>query len=115
MSDEIETARAALSAIPGVGGAGEIARLGGLTNLVYRVESDEGSLCLRLPGKGTEEYIDRKVEKVNATAAASPLGDGDEPSPQWTAATRAPTSGAPAASIRATAQPPRPAPVMRAP
>jgi thiamine kinase-like enzyme len=71
MSDEIEGARAALKAIPGIGGVGEIARLGGLTNLVYRVESDDGPLCLRLPGKGTEEYIDRKVEKVNAYAAAN--------------------------------------------
>lgn len=74
MSEEIEQARAALNDIPGiggVGGVGEITRLGGLTNLVYRVESGQGPLCLRLPGKGTEEYIDRKVEKVNAFAAAS--------------------------------------------
>jgi thiamine kinase-like enzyme len=70
MTDELETARDALRGIPGIGGVGEIARLGGLTNLVYRVESDRGPLCLRLPGKGTEEYIDRKVEKVNAVAAA---------------------------------------------
>ncbi len=71
MSEEIEQARAALSDIPGIDGVGELTRLGGLTNLVYRVESDQGPLCLRLPGKGTEEYIDRKVEKVNAFAAAS--------------------------------------------
>ncbi len=71
MSEEIEQARAALSGIPGIDGVGELIRLGGLTNLVYRVESDQGPLCLRLPGKGTEEYIDRKVEKVNAFAAAS--------------------------------------------
>ena len=70
MSDEIEGARAALGEIPGIEGVGEIARLGGLTNLVYRVETGGGPLCLRLPGKGTEEYIDRKVEKVNAYAAA---------------------------------------------
>ena len=70
MSQEIEAARAALSEIPDIGKVGEITRLGGLTNLVYRVESDDGPLCLRLPGKGTEEYIDRKVEKVNAYAAA---------------------------------------------
>jgi len=71
MSDELEAARLALRDIPGIGEAGEIARLGGLTNLVYRVDSDKGPICLRLPGKGTEEYIDRKVEKVNAQAAAS--------------------------------------------
>ena len=71
MSEEIEQARAALNDIPGIDGVGEIVRLGGLTNLVYRVDSNQGPLCLRLPGKGTEEYIDRKVEKVNAFAAAS--------------------------------------------
>ena len=71
MTDELEAARLALRDIPGIGEVGEIARLGGLTNLVYRVESDGAALCLRLPGKGTEEYIDRKVEKVNAHAAAS--------------------------------------------
>jgi len=76
MTDELETVRAALRAIPAIPGVGtvaddgEIARLGGLTNLVYRVESEAGPVCLRLPGKGTEEYIDRKVEKVNAYAAA---------------------------------------------
>jgi thiamine kinase-like enzyme len=73
MTDELETVRAALRAIPGVGTLAddaEIARLGGLTNLVYRVECERGPVCLRLPGKGTEEYIDRKVEKVNAYAAA---------------------------------------------
>jgi thiamine kinase-like enzyme len=47
-----------------------IERLGGLTNRVYRVGSGEDALCLRLPGKGTEEYIDRKVEAVVARAAA---------------------------------------------
>ncbi len=67
---EIQEARKALEAVPGIGAVGEIARLGGLTNLVYRVESEAGPLCLRVPGKGTEEYIDRKVEAVNARAAA---------------------------------------------
>ncbi len=41
-------------------------RLGGLTNRVYRV----GGYCLRLPGKGTEEYIDRRNEAVAAHEAA---------------------------------------------
>ena len=63
--------RAALAAIPELAGtdldglASE--RLGGLTNRVYRV----GDWCLRLPGQGTEAYIDRKVEAVNARAAAA--------------------------------------------
>lgn len=41
-------------------------RLGGLTNRVYRV----GGYCLRLPGTGTEEYIDRQNEAVAAREAA---------------------------------------------
>jgi thiamine kinase-like enzyme len=41
-------------------------RLGGLTNRVYRV----GDFCLRIPGKGTEEYINRANEAVAAREAA---------------------------------------------
>ncbi len=48
-----------------------IERLGGLTNLVYRIDGPGGPYCLRVPGKGTEEYIDRNVEKVNSLAAAN--------------------------------------------
>ena len=52
----------------------EIQRLGGLTNLVYRVEvKNTGSndkYLLRLPGEGTDAYIDRKVEAYNAQQAA---------------------------------------------
>ncbi len=47
-----------------------VARLGGLTNLVFRVEHGGERLCLRLPGQGTEEYIDREVEAHNARVAA---------------------------------------------
>ena len=42
-------------------GAFKITRLGGLTNLVFRVEAPAGVYCLRLPGEGTEVYIDRKI------------------------------------------------------
>jgi len=42
-------------------------RLGGLTNRVYRL----GDWCLRLPGQGTEAYIDREVEATNARSAAA--------------------------------------------
>lgn len=42
-------------------------RLGGLTNRVYRL----GDWCLRLPGQGTETYIDREVEATNARSAAA--------------------------------------------
>ncbi len=45
-------------------------RLGGLTNLVYRVEMPAETLIVRIPGKGTNEYIDRAVELHNASAAA---------------------------------------------
>ncbi|MBL4916478.1 phosphotransferase [Tabrizicola sp. DMG-N-6] len=41
-------------------------RLGGLTNRVYRL----GGYCIRLPGKGTEAYIDRANEAVAAREAA---------------------------------------------
>jgi thiamine kinase-like enzyme len=63
--------RAALAAIPQLAGTEPdllaCERLGGLTNRVYRV----GEWCLRLPGQGTEAYIDRAVEAVNARAAAA--------------------------------------------
>ena len=48
----------------------EIERLGGLTNLVYRVQAKGKNYCLRLAGEGTEDYIDRKVEGHNAKVAA---------------------------------------------
>ena len=64
---DIDLARAALARIPAlVGHAGEITRLGGLTNLVFRA----GDYCLRIPGAGTEEYINRANEAVAAREAA---------------------------------------------
>ncbi len=67
MSDDIAAARAALETIPQFRGyRGEIVRLGGLTNLVFQA----GDCCLRIPGKGTEEYIDRANEAVAACEAA---------------------------------------------
>ena len=45
-------------------------RLSGLTNLVFRIDTDSGRYVLRIPGKGTEEYIDREVEIHNARVAA---------------------------------------------
>ena len=47
-----------------------IERLGGLTNLVYRVGLNGKDYILRLAGEGTEEYIDRAVEGHNAKVAA---------------------------------------------
>ncbi len=46
-------------------------RLGGLTNLVYKVSAPGANYCLRIPGQGTAEYIDRAVEGHNARVAAS--------------------------------------------
>ena len=45
-------------------------RLGGLTNLVYRLAVDGETYVLRIAGEGTEAYIDRKVEAHNARVAA---------------------------------------------
>jgi thiamine kinase-like enzyme len=62
-----DEARAALAAIPALAGYdGPLERLGGLTNLVFRA----GEFCLRIPGKGTEEYINRGNEVVAAREAA---------------------------------------------
>jgi thiamine kinase-like enzyme len=44
-------------------------RLGGLTNLVYRIETTTEKLIVRIPGPGTNDYIDRAVELHNARAA----------------------------------------------
>lgn len=66
MDDETQ-ARAALRTIPALAGySGPIVRLGGLTNLVFRADD----VCLRIPGKGTEEYIDRRNEAVAARKTA---------------------------------------------
>ncbi len=45
-------------------------RLGGLTNLVFQVSGPDDTVILRIPGEGTEEYIDRAVEAHNAKVAA---------------------------------------------
>jgi thiamine kinase-like enzyme len=66
MSEDFADVRQVLAGIPGLGAEGEITRLGGLTNRVYRA----GDLCIRLPGAGTEEYIDRRNEAVAAREAA---------------------------------------------
>lgn len=64
MDDDV---RAAMATVPVLAGYdGPVERLGGLTNRVYRA----GDFCLRIPGVGTEEYIDRRVEAIAARAAA---------------------------------------------
>jgi thiamine kinase-like enzyme len=65
--EEEKTVREVLSAIPMLRAhPGPIARLGGLTNKVYRI----GSHVLRLPGAGTAEYINRSHEAASAKIAA---------------------------------------------
>ena len=58
---------AAIERVPELAGHdGQVERLGGLTNRVFRL----GEYCVRLPGEGTEEYIDRANEAVAAREAA---------------------------------------------
>lgn len=74
MSENLTQIHTALQNLPqmvGVAmGSYVTTRLGGLTNLVYRVETDNETLIVRIPGEGTESYIDRSVELHNARAAA---------------------------------------------
>ena len=46
------------------------ARLGGLTNRNYKIESPLGNFVLRIAGEGTGDYIDRAAESHNARVAA---------------------------------------------
>ena len=46
-----------------------ITRLGGLTNLVHLVETNGERVIVRIPGEGTDEYINRATEIANANAA----------------------------------------------
>lgn len=78
MTDEATAkARSLLGSLPPFSGKDpqqlSLERLGGLTNLVYKVSGEGGNWCLRIPGQGTEEYIDRKVE-AKAAAATSKAG-----------------------------------------
>ena len=64
MADDIRAIAAGIPALAGFQGGAE--RLGGLTNRVYRL----GDAILRVPGEGTEEYINRGHEAVAAAEAA---------------------------------------------
>jgi thiamine kinase-like enzyme len=68
MTPEEESAvRSQIRGIPQLASyLGPIERLGGLTNRVYRL----GSYVLRLPGEGTESYINRTHEEAAARVAA---------------------------------------------
>ena len=47
-----------------------VTRLGGLTNLVFRIDVGADHYVLRIPGKGTEEYINRAHEAQAARETA---------------------------------------------
>jgi thiamine kinase-like enzyme len=47
-----------------------VTRLGGTTNLVFRVDDGAAHYVLRIPGKGTEEYINRTHEAQAARETA---------------------------------------------
>ncbi len=65
--EEENEVRTVLSHIPMFANyRGSVERLGGLTNKVYRI----GDHVLRIPGAGTEEYINRANEAVSAQVAA---------------------------------------------
>ncbi len=67
-------AKAVIAQIPlpgGRGGGWTVAAMPSFTNRTYRIERDGAAFILRLPGQGTERYIDRAGEIVNAKAAAS--------------------------------------------
>ena len=74
MSEIDEDVLAALRNAPGFESAAaaecKSVRQGGLTNRVYLVETGGERVIVRIPGEGTSEYIDRKVELTNARAAA---------------------------------------------
>ncbi|MCZ4352521.1 phosphotransferase [Roseovarius aestuarii] len=69
-ADQVLTALRKAPSFAGVKTVDRITRLGGLTNLVHRVDMGDVSVIVRIPGEGTEDYIDRKVEAHNARAAA---------------------------------------------
>ena len=74
MATDIELAREKLASVPGFGdeaAKAAITRLAGMTNLVFRIETARGRFLFRIPGAGTEAYISRGVEAVNARAAAA--------------------------------------------
>lgn len=73
MTEHAEQVMAALRKAPEFEDAttcDSVTRLGGLTNLVHRVDLGERSVIVRIPGEGTEAYIDRAIEAHNAFAAA---------------------------------------------
>jgi thiamine kinase-like enzyme len=74
LTADIERARTTLATVPGFAAeapSASITRLAGMTNIVFKVETNRGRFLFRMPGVGTEAYINRGVEAVNARAAAT--------------------------------------------
>lgn len=73
MTDNQDAIHAVLQNLPQLNGVPKnsykAVRLGGLTNLVYRIEAAKEDLIVRIPGTGTEDYIDRAIELHNAQSA----------------------------------------------
>lgn len=69
MDEVVSNALARIPQLQGKEGL-EVSRLGGLTNLVFHIRDGADNYVLRVPGAGTEEYIDRAVEIHNARIAA---------------------------------------------
>jgi thiamine kinase-like enzyme len=71
---EEHDARSRLATLPGfsreLAQAAQLTRLVGMNNRVYRVDVDGRSVCLRMPGNGAAAAVDRRLEEVNARAAA---------------------------------------------
>lgn len=65
--------RAAAAAVEraGFGPVDGVAPLGGMTNRNFRVDTLVGAFAVRLPGAGSDAYIDRAAEAHNARLAAA--------------------------------------------
>ena len=63
--------------LPQEGGTWAISALPSFTNRTFRIARGGESFTLRLPGRGTERYIDRAAEAANARAANA-IGLGAE-------------------------------------
>jgi thiamine kinase-like enzyme len=66
-----------IPALPQGGGKWAIAALPSFTNRIFHIARGGEAFTLRLPGRGTERYIDRAAEAANARAAYA-IGLGAE-------------------------------------
>lgn len=74
---DIEAIKAILADRFGYQGDVAYTRLGGLTNFNYRVNAGDIQAVFRIPGDGTEDLVDRRVEGA-LTRAASEIGVDSE-------------------------------------